>query len=44
MNATDAAQHNAPAVGIDDKPAPPDEVPPDNNGTRDSQFIKFPLS
>ena len=42
MNATDAAQHNAPTVGNDDKPGPPDlptQVPPDTNGTRERQFI-----
>lgn len=47
MNATDTAEHNAPTVGNDDKPAPPDltDVPLGDNGTRDRQFIfKFPLS
>ena len=43
MNATAAAQHNAPAVGIDDTPALPD-APPNNDGTRDRLVIQFSLS
>lgn len=48
MNAPDTPQDDAPTVGIDDKPTPPvliTDVPTDDNGTRDRQFIfKFSLS